>query len=62
MRDEAGLSQRALAKRLRKLQSWVNDCEHATRRVDVGEYVAWAKACDVDPFTALERYLATQKK
>ena len=59
MREDEGLTQRALAKRLRKLQSWVNDCEHASRRVDLAEFITWAKACRVEPHEAVDRYLAT---
>jgi transcriptional regulator with XRE-family HTH domain len=58
LRDEAGLTQRVLAKRLKRPQSWVHNCETANRRVDVTEFIAWAKACDVEPGTALARFLA----
>ena len=57
LREEAGLTQRALGKRLKKPQSWVYNCEAANRRVDVSEFVAWARACDVDPEAAFARFL-----
>jgi len=57
MREEAGLTQRQLGSRLRKPQSWVYNCETANRRVDLTEFVAWAKACKVDPHLAFGRFL-----
>jgi hypothetical protein len=57
MREKAGLTQRELGKRLRKPQSWVYNCETANRRLDVTEFVAWARACDLDPRTAFDRFL-----
>ncbi len=58
LREEAGLTQRELGKRLKKPQSWVYNCETANRRVDVAEFVAWARACDVEPRDAFARFLA----
>jgi transcriptional regulator with XRE-family HTH domain len=57
LREGAGLTQRALGKRLRKAQSWVYNCETSNRRVDVAEFIAWARACDVDPRAAFARFL-----
>lgn len=59
MREEAGLTQRALGERLDKPQSWIYNCESANRRVDVTEFVAWARACGVAPNAALGRLLET---
>jgi hypothetical protein len=39
LREEAGLTQRALGQRLGKPQSWVYNCETANRRVDVTEFI-----------------------
>jgi transcriptional regulator with XRE-family HTH domain len=58
LREAAGLTQRDLGKRLRKPQSWVYNCESANRRVDVTEFIAWARACGVEPGDAFERFLA----
>jgi hypothetical protein len=58
VRQEAGLSQRALGERLGKPQSWVYNCEVANRRVDLTEFVAWARACGVAPRAAFDRFLA----
>lgn len=57
LREEAGLTQRELGKRLRKPQSWVYNCESANRRVDVTEFITWARAYGVDPADAFARFL-----
>jgi len=57
LRDEAGLTQRDLGKRLRKPQSFIYNCETANRRVDVTEFIAWAKACDIKALVAFRRFL-----
>lgn len=57
LREEAGLTQRELGQRMRKPQSWVYNCETANRRVDVAEFVAWARHCGVDPRQAFARFL-----
>jgi transcriptional regulator with XRE-family HTH domain len=59
LREEAGLTQRDLAGRLGKPQSWVYNCESANRRVDVTEFVDWSGACGVDPQIAFGRLLAS---
>jgi transcriptional regulator with XRE-family HTH domain len=61
LREEAGLTQRELGKRLRKPQSWVYNCETANRRVDVTEFIAWAGACAVDAQAAFARFLKFQE-
>jgi hypothetical protein len=58
LREEAGLTQRELGKRLKKPQSWVYNCETGNRRVDLTEFVSWARACEGDPCAALARFLA----
>lgn len=60
LREAARLTQRQLAKRLRKPQSWVYNCETANRRVDVSEFIAWAKACRADPSAAFRRFLKSR--
>jgi transcriptional regulator with XRE-family HTH domain len=57
LREEAGLSQREIGERLKRPQSWVFNCETANRRVDLTEFIAWAKACSVDPQDAFVRFL-----
>lgn len=60
LREESGLTQRALGSKLRKPQSWIYNCETGNRRVDVAEFCEWATACGVDPATALRRFLAAR--
>ncbi len=52
-RAESELTQRALAQRLRKPHSYVYKVEHGERRIDPVEFVAWCKACRVDPAEAI---------
>jgi hypothetical protein len=54
MREKAKLTQRDLAERLGKPQSWVARCETAARRVDVAEWVEWCFGCGVDMKIALD--------
>jgi transcriptional regulator with XRE-family HTH domain len=55
LRDEAGLTQRQLAARLGKPQSWVYKSEAAIRRVDAVEFIEWAEACEVNVDEAFRR-------
>jgi len=57
MREEAGLTQRDLGKRIRKPQSFVYNCETGNRRVDVSEFVAWSRACGLEPLDAFREFL-----
>jgi len=57
MREDAGLSQRDIGGLLGKPQSYVYNCETANRRVDIAEFISWAKACGVNPKTAFSRLL-----
>lgn len=57
MREKAGLTQRAIGKRLNKPQSYVYNCETANRRVDITEFIAWARACGVEPKKAFSQVL-----
>jgi transcriptional regulator with XRE-family HTH domain len=61
LREEAGLTQRELGRKLKKPQSWVYNCETANRRVDVTEFVLWAKACGVNAQKAFVRIAALLK-
>ena len=57
MREKAGLTQRELGKRLQKPQSWVYNCETGNRRMDVTEFIRWARACDTDPQETFAMFL-----
>jgi transcriptional regulator with XRE-family HTH domain len=49
LRSEAGLTQRALAEKLRRPHSYVAKVEHGDRRIDPVEFVEWCQACGFDP-------------
>jgi len=57
IRENAGLTQRGLADRLRKPQSCVARCETANRRIDVAEWVEWCFGCGITPKDALYELL-----
>jgi transcriptional regulator with XRE-family HTH domain len=59
LREKGGLTQRQLGKKLNKPQSYIYNCETANRRVDIAEFIEWAKACGVSPGIAFRRYLST---
>jgi len=52
-RHAAGLLQTDLAKKLRKPQSFVSRVEAIQRRLDVCEFLVYARALGVDPYTLL---------
>jgi len=58
LREAAGLTQRDLGKRMKKPQSWIYNCETANRRVDLVEFIEWARCCDIDPGKAFLQFLA----
>ena len=57
MRENAGLTQREIGKILNRPQSYIYNCETANRRVDITEFIAWSRACGVDPKKAFARLL-----
>jgi len=61
LREGAGLTQRDLAERLKKPQSWVARCETAARRVDVAEWLEWCISCGVDTKIALDDLLQRRR-
>ena len=52
-RVRAGQTQADVAARLLKPQSFVSKVESGERRLDLVEYIRWAKALGVDPITLL---------
>jgi transcriptional regulator with XRE-family HTH domain len=60
MRERAGLTQRDLGARLDKPQSWVYNCETGNRRVDLTEFIAWARACGVDAVESVRGFIGEQ--
>jgi ribosome-binding protein aMBF1 (putative translation factor) len=61
MRERAGLTQRVLAERLRKPQSWIARCERANRRVDVAEWMEWCIGCGVEPKDAVDDLITRRR-
>jgi ribosome-binding protein aMBF1 (putative translation factor) len=53
-RRKAGLTQEALAKRLRKPQSFIAKYEGGERRIDVVEFLWLLRAMRVDPMSVLK--------
>jgi transcriptional regulator with XRE-family HTH domain len=62
IRNDAGLTQRALGKELGKPQSWIYNCETSARRIDIVEFIAWSKACGQDPQHAFQKLLTDLEK
>lgn len=56
-RTDAGLTQRALAARLKRLQSFVGKTEGGTRSLDVIEFIQIARALKIDPAKLLNRVI-----
>jgi hypothetical protein len=53
-REEAGFTIRALGARLRRPYSFVSKVERGERRIDPVEFIAWCRACDVEPSDAIK--------
>ena len=54
-REHAGLSQRALASRMKVPHSWVAKVEMGERRIDLVELCWFLSSCDLDPVTFSEK-------
>lgn len=61
-RHKAGVRQQALAKKLRKPQSFVAKYEGGERRLDVIEFIVVAEALGADPIKLLRRFLQTRMR
>jgi DNA-binding XRE family transcriptional regulator len=55
MREEAGLTQEELAKRLKRTRTYVTKCELGERRIDVLEWLQFCRGCEADPVAALTK-------
>jgi len=58
VRQNAGIRQGALAKKLGKPQSFVAKYEGGERRIDVVEFIAIARALGADPVKLFRNYVA----
>lgn len=54
-REDAGLTQRELAARLKRDRSYVWKCEQGERRLDVVDVIRWCAACGCDPIGVFKR-------
>ena len=54
-RQEAGLSQEALAERIGQPQSYVSKCESGVRRLDVVEFIEVMEAIGSDPVAFIKK-------
>jgi len=61
-RKSAGLTQEALARRLRRPQSFVAKYENGERRIDVVEFVALARAFNVEPVALFSDLVETNDR
>jgi transcriptional regulator with XRE-family HTH domain len=61
IREEAGMTQRDLAKKLRLNHTLIHNSETAERRVDVAEFCDWAVACGLEPLEAFADFLKFRK-
>ena len=61
IREEAELTQRDVASRMKRAQPWVHKSEIGERRVDVSEFLDWCAVCGCDPQDAL-RQLIKQRR
>jgi transcriptional regulator with XRE-family HTH domain len=55
LREEKGLSQRALAKKMNKVQTYVSKYERGERRLDVVEFLEVTKALEADPHEIIKK-------
>lgn len=57
IRQDRGLSQRALSKKLRKVETYVSKYERGERRLDIVEFLEIAKALGADPHEIINRLI-----
>jgi transcriptional regulator with XRE-family HTH domain len=57
IRENAGVSQRELARRLDRAHSYVGRIETGDRRLDLPEFIEWCELLEADPVEVLQRIL-----
>jgi len=62
VRSDAGLSQEALAKKMKLSQSTISDILRGQRRLDVIEWIGFCKACGITPEKFLEELAFVSKR
>lgn len=54
IREELGIKQVALSKRLKRPPNWVNQVETGTRMLNVSEFIHWCRKLGRDPSEVLK--------
>ena len=62
MRERAGLTQRALCRRIGRQHSFISKCELGERRVDLVEWYWLCEACGADPKAETRKLLTAFAK
>jgi transcriptional regulator with XRE-family HTH domain len=57
MREDKGLSQRALSKKLKKAPTYVSKYERGERRLDVVEFLDIVKVLKADPYEIIKKII-----
>jgi transcriptional regulator with XRE-family HTH domain len=60
-RASVGMTQSTLAGRLGNTQTFISKVERGERRIDVGEFVDFCCALDLDPVEVFRRYVAMRR-
>lgn len=55
IREEAGVTQRELARRIGRAHSYVGRIETGARRLDLPEFIEWCEALGADPVKVQRR-------
>ena len=55
IRNQAGITQRELARRVGRAHSYVSRIELGDRRLDLPEFIQWCEALGADPVEAMRR-------
>jgi transcriptional regulator with XRE-family HTH domain len=55
IREEAGVTQRELARRIGRAHSYVGRIETGARRLDLPEFIEWCEALGIDPVKVQRR-------
>jgi DNA-binding XRE family transcriptional regulator len=56
-RNECGLTQKQLAAKFNRYQSFIAKIEGGERRLDLFEYIQWCEFCQLDPISILRKVL-----
>jgi transcriptional regulator with XRE-family HTH domain len=57
VRTKAGVTQRALARRLARAHSYVSRIEKGDRRLDVPEFIQWCEVLGANPVDVIQKIM-----